>query len=87
MSKPPRGFVPLLDEDGEYDPVLFAENDERELRLWGDLIPAKRILQRRGFGVWWVDREAGLINVGDRTVSVSEFEIMSALHARLSGIK
>jgi hypothetical protein len=87
MSKVIRGHVPLLDEDGEYDPVLFAENNAREQALWGDLIPAKRILQRRGFGVWWIDREAGVINVGDQHVSISEFNVMAALHARIAGIE
>lgn len=69
------------------DQKLFEENNARERALWGDLLGPKRILQRRGFGVWWVDREARLINVGTKIVSVIEFIEMAAREQRLSGIK
>jgi len=69
------------------DVELRAENDARELKLWGRLLPAKRVLQRRGFGVWWADRKRRRINVGDQVVSVTEFKRMAALHQRISGIE
>lgn len=80
-------LIPYGLDDNENDAALFAENNAREKKLWGKLLPAKRILQRRGFGVWWADRAKRRINVGDQVVGVTEFKRMAALHKRLSGIK
>lgn len=87
MSGPYDNLIPPNWRSDEYDPVLFAENNDRELALWGDLLPAKRILQRRGFGVWWASHAQRRVNVGDRVVSVAEFKRMAVLHKRTSGIK
>lgn len=83
--------VPFDDDLVHYDPEgerqLRADNDERERKLWGDLLPAKRVLQRRGFGVWWHNKRKRLIHVGDQVLSIKQFKRMAALHKRLSGIK
>jgi hypothetical protein len=87
MSGQYEALVPDGWDDDGTDAALFAENNEREQKLWGDLLPAKRVLQRRGFGVWWADKAKRRINVGEQVVSVTEFKKMAALHKRLSGIK
>src|SRR5262245_16970351 len=70
------------------DDALTAENNARELRLWGDLLPAKRRLQRMGLGVWYTDaagrfagRKTAWINVGGKVVNVEQF-IETAERAR-----
>jgi hypothetical protein len=69
------------------DVAMYADNNNRERELWGDLLPAKRVLQRRGFGVWWANQRKRLINVGTQTLSVNQFKQMAALHKRVSGLK
>lgn len=61
--------------DRDISPEALAaernENNERERRLYGDLLADKLFLQRRGYAVYRVGRS---INVGKRVLSVPEFK-------------
>jgi hypothetical protein len=76
----------------EAERELFAASNRRELALWRDLLPAKRVLQRAGWGVWFVDakgrfaggRRTAWIAVGSKTVDVETFRLMAERERRLA---
>jgi hypothetical protein len=65
---------------------LYRQNNERERRLWGNLIADKRVVQRMGLGVWYVDKAKKLVNVGDRTVTEDELRAMAMRERRRLGL-
>ncbi len=86
-------FWPVDDRDP--DAALYRENNDRERRLYdfggASLLPWRRIIQRRGFGVWFVTedgrfagRQTNWLRVGDKVIPVAELRALAERAARLA---
>jgi hypothetical protein len=80
-----RKVDPLFDNDGVVDASLFAENNARELALWGDDLSDMRLLRRRGFAVWAGPGgpHNGVV-VNGKTITTREFRKLAARERRLT---
>jgi hypothetical protein len=99
--------VPPSEESGERDSeaalfwagtnpdeqAFYAANSTRELEMWGlELLQAKRVIQRGGDGVWFVDakgrwagRRTAWISCGKgRPLTHAEFIERAARHKRVA---
>lgn len=65
-------FDPLFDSDDE-DAGLFADNNQRERKLWGKLLSDKRFLQVRGYAVW---KDRRRIVVDGRRLTLAQFGML-----------
>jgi hypothetical protein len=77
---------PLFDDNGVPDPCLFAENNARELKIWGADLPDMRLLRIRGFHVWAVDAwdlGQGVV-IGGYRRTLTEFRQLAARERRLT---
>lgn len=74
----------ILDEDEissqEAYATLFEENNERERKLYGPLLPDMRLLRQRNYGVWWVGDK---LSVDHKLVTVREFKKLAQRERRL----
>lgn len=60
-----------------------AEDAARQRDLYGDALPAKELLQRRGFPV---NREGPNVRVGSKLMTLAEMEMMAEREAGLAGM-